>query len=162
MTSRQVRRAEARKGEGRLMAEALEAEEVSRAASDEPEDDTTLNYPNRSQRRTMASDRFRRKNGAAPLGDDPENPRAFREPRGTSMVNSLKRRRRDARIRSGLRDSRGGPEAQYDEVKDKIIFHDATKGERVMSRRRLDLQAKMHRLLNPKLYRPTVDDGARV
>jgi hypothetical protein len=118
--------------------------------------------PNRAARRMMASDKFRRKNGAAPLGDDPENPRAYREPRGKSMVNSLKRRRRDARIRAGTRESRGGADALYDEKSDKIIFQHTTKGERKVSRRRLELQAKMHRLLYPKLYGPATDDGARV
>lgn len=110
---------------------------------------------NRHARRAIGSQRFRRNEFNRPdaEGDNLDNEPIVREVRQTSIVNSLKRRRRDNLIRNGGRPARGGPDPRYDEKTDDLILTHVTKGERNFSRRRLEVRAKMERLLNPKLYR---------
>lgn len=156
MTTRQQRRAALRAGESRIMAEQLhkEAVEAAEKAAETGEEVPKPAYQaNRKARRVTASPRFRNSEGLPPLGDNPEDAPHYRPANLLNPVAGLKRRRRDNRIRSGTRESRGGPDAVYDDRTDHLILTHVTKGRRKFSRRRLELQAKMQRLLNPKLYR---------
>ncbi len=154
MSTRQQRRYEERMGAG--MRGAIEREQAAaRAAYEEVEVKQPEPRANRKMKRLGASQRYRRThlNRTDAEGDNLDNEPIYREVRQLSIVNGLKRKRRDSRIRNGAREARGGPDPMYDEKKDMLVLTHPTKGRRPFSRRRLELQAKMQRLLNPKLFR---------